>query len=72
MSVARKAIGFETVRTDNVTRAAEGPAGHVHLSLPRQDALLLVVRDRSVPLGRLAVLAARASQHARAWLEQQG
>lgn len=52
--------------------SAEGRAGHVHLSLPRPDALLLVVRDRSVPLGRLAVLAERASQHAQDWLESQG
>jgi tetratricopeptide (TPR) repeat protein len=52
--------------------SAEGRAGHVHLSLPRTDAMLLVVRDRSVPLGRLAVLAERASEHARDWLEAQG
>lgn len=52
--------------------SAEGQAGHVHLSQLRKDALLLVVRDRSVPLGRLAVLAERAAQHARSWLETQG
>lgn len=52
--------------------SAEGQTGHVHLSQLRQDALLLVVRDRSVPLGRLAVLSERAAQHARVWLEQQG
>jgi tetratricopeptide (TPR) repeat protein len=52
--------------------SAEGQAGHVHLAQLRQDALLLVVRDRSVPLGRLAVLAERAAQHARSWLEAQG
>ena len=52
--------------------SAEGPAGHVHLSQPRGDALLLVVRDRAVPLGRLAILAQRASHMARRWLEQQG
>ena len=52
--------------------SAEGQAGHVHLSQLKQDALLLVVRDRSVPLGRLAVLAERAAQHARSWLEAQG
>ena len=52
--------------------SAEGQAGHVHLSQLRKDALLLVVRDRSVPLGRLAVLAERAAQHARSWLEAQG
>lgn len=52
--------------------SAEGRAGHVHLSLPANDAMLLVVRDRSVPLGRLAVLAERASEHAKDWLEAQG
>jgi tetratricopeptide (TPR) repeat protein len=52
--------------------SAEGPGGHVHLSMPRGDALLLVVRDRSVPLGRLAILASRASSMARRWLERQG
>jgi tetratricopeptide (TPR) repeat protein len=52
--------------------SAEGTTGHVHLSQLRQDALLLVVRDRSVPLGRLAVLADRVAGHARAWLEEQG
>ena len=52
--------------------SAEGPGGHVHMSMPRNDALLLVVRDRSVPLGRLAILAGRASSMARRWLERQG
>jgi tetratricopeptide (TPR) repeat protein len=52
--------------------SAEGRAGHVHLSLPAANAMLLVVRDRSVPLGRLAVLAERASEHAKDWLESQG
>jgi tetratricopeptide (TPR) repeat protein len=51
--------------------SAEGRAGHVHLSLPRADAMLLVVRDRAVPLGRLAVLAERAAAHARIWLERE-
>jgi hypothetical protein len=32
---------------------------------------LLVVRDRSVPLGRLAILAQRVAQTARTWLERQ-
>lgn len=52
--------------------SAEGPAGHVHLTQPRNDALLLVVRDRAVPLGRLAILSQRASSMARRWLERQG
>ena len=51
--------------------AAEAGAGHVHLAQPTGDALLLVVRDRAVPMGRLAILAERAAQAARRWLEQQ-
>lgn len=51
--------------------AAEGPGGHIYLTQPTEDAMLLVVRERSVPLGRLAMLAQRAGQAARRWLEQQ-
>lgn len=51
--------------------SAEGASGHVHLAPPTKDSLLLVVRDRAVPLGRLAILAQRAAQAARRWLEQQ-
>jgi len=51
--------------------AAEGKLGHVHLTPPTADALLLVVRDRSVPMGRLAILAQRAALAARRWLERQ-
>jgi len=49
--------------------AAEGNLGHVHLAQPTSDALLLVVRDRAVPMGRLAVIAQRAALAARRWLE---
>jgi len=49
--------------------AAEGDLGHVHLASPTSDALLLVVRDRAVPMGRLAVIAQRAALAARSWLE---
>src|SRR4029077_9213801 len=51
--------------------SAEGPQGNIHLTPPTNDALLLVVRDRSVPMGRLAVIAQRASLTARRWLERQ-
>lgn len=51
--------------------AAEAGAGHVHLAQPTAEALLLVVRDRAVPMGRLAILAERAAQAARRWLERQ-
>ena len=51
--------------------SAEGRQGNVHLSQPSKDALLLVVRDRGVPLGRLAILAQRATAMARRWLDKQ-
>jgi predicted regulator of Ras-like GTPase activity (Roadblock/LC7/MglB family) len=51
--------------------SAEGQAGHVHVGQPTPDSMLLVVRDRSVPLGRLSLLAQRAAQAARRWLERQ-
>ena len=50
--------------------AAEGNGGHVHLTAPTGDALLLVVRDRAVPMGRLAIIAQRAAVAARRWLEK--
>src|SRR2546425_7375760 len=49
--------------------AAEGTLGHVHLAPPTGEALLLVVRDRAVPMGRLAIIAQRAALAARRWLE---
>ena len=49
---------------------AEGQQGNVHLSHPTPEALLLVVRERGTPLGRLAILAQRATTMARRWLEQ--
>lgn len=50
--------------------AAEGQQGNVHLSHPTTDALLLVVRGRGMPLGRLTILAQRATAMARRWLEK--
>ena len=52
--------------------SAEGQHGNVHLGQPAPDALLLVVRDRGMPLGRLAIVAQRATILARRWLERQG
>ncbi len=52
--------------------SAEGQHGNVHLAQPSKESLLLVVRDRGVPLGRLAILAQRATATARRWLERQG
>ncbi len=50
--------------------SVEGQVGHMHLCAPRDDAVLLLVRDRAVPLGRLAMLAQRAAHAARQWLER--
>ncbi|MGH7674142.1 MAG: tetratricopeptide repeat protein, partial [Gemmatimonadales bacterium] len=44
--------------------SAEGESGHVHLVQPTPESLLLLARDRSTPLGRLAFLARRAAQAA--------
>jgi tetratricopeptide (TPR) repeat protein len=52
--------------------SAEGQHGNVHLAHPTPGALLLVVRERGMPLGRLAILAQRATAIARRWLEKQG
>jgi predicted regulator of Ras-like GTPase activity (Roadblock/LC7/MglB family) len=51
--------------------AVEGPGGNLHLSRPTDDSLLAVARDRSVPVGRLTMLAEKASEVAREWLEEQ-
>lgn len=51
--------------------AIDGPGGNLYLSRPNQDCLLVVARDRSVPLGRLTLLAAKAAEAARSWLEEQ-
>ncbi len=49
----------------------EGTGGSMHISRSEFDTLLLVARDGSVPSGRLAVLADRAAEVAREWLEAQ-
>jgi tetratricopeptide (TPR) repeat protein len=51
--------------------SAEGQHGNVHLAHPTPEALLLVIRERGMPLGRLAILAQRATMMARRWLEKQ-
>ena len=50
---------------------AESEGGNVHVSVPKEGNLLLIVRDRGVPVGRLAMLAERAAEAARRWLEGQ-
>jgi tetratricopeptide (TPR) repeat protein len=43
--------------------------GNAHLVAPSAESILLTVRDVSVPAGRLALVADRAAQVARRWLE---
>jgi tetratricopeptide (TPR) repeat protein len=43
--------------------------GNLHLTSPTGATVLLTVRDASVPAGRLAILAERAGEAARRWLE---
>jgi predicted regulator of Ras-like GTPase activity (Roadblock/LC7/MglB family) len=49
--------------------AVECEDGNAHLVAPTADTVLLTVRDVSVPAGRLAIVAERAAQAARRWLE---
>jgi len=49
--------------------AVEAPDGHLVLSAPTGDSILLACRDRSLPLARVGLLAERAARAARAWLE---
>jgi tetratricopeptide (TPR) repeat protein len=51
--------------------AVEAENGYLHASSPAPGAILVVRRDRSVPAGRVALLARRASAAARAWLQGQ-
>jgi tetratricopeptide (TPR) repeat protein len=50
---------------------AEGEGGNLHVTAPTPASLLLIMRDRGVPAGRLSMLAQRAAQAARRWLEGQ-
>jgi tetratricopeptide (TPR) repeat protein len=49
----------------------EGAEGNVHLAEPIDDVLLLMVRERSVQVGQLTLLANRAAAAAQAWFEAQ-
>jgi len=49
---------------------AEGPDGNMFVSQPTPATVLLLVRDRSIPAGRLAVLAERASEIAARWIAE--
>jgi tetratricopeptide (TPR) repeat protein len=49
--------------------AAECARGNLVVVPATSDAVLLLARDRHVPVGRLGVVAARAAESARRWLE---
>ena len=50
---------------------AEGGYGNLYATRASPETLLMILRDRSVPAGRLAMLAERATEVARKWLEDQ-
>jgi tetratricopeptide (TPR) repeat protein len=50
---------------------AEGGFGNLYVTRATPETLLLIRRDRSVPAGRLAMLAERAVEVAREWLKAQ-
>jgi predicted regulator of Ras-like GTPase activity (Roadblock/LC7/MglB family) len=50
--------------------SVESPDGTLHLTAPTDATVLLTVRDASVPAGRLVILAERAAEAARRWLER--
>jgi tetratricopeptide (TPR) repeat protein len=50
--------------------SAETADANLFLCAPTPESLLLMVRDSSVPIGRLALQAERASEAARRWLER--
>jgi tetratricopeptide (TPR) repeat protein len=50
--------------------AVESPEGNLFLVAPTPDTLLLTVRDASLPMARLGLIAERAAREAREWLGQ--
>ena len=54
-----------------ISISAEAAEGNMFLTRPSNDAVLLLVRDRSVPPGRLVVMAEKATEQARVWLADQ-
>jgi tetratricopeptide (TPR) repeat protein len=51
--------------------AVESPEGNLYLVPPTPDTMLLTVRDASLPMARLGLIAERAAREAREWLENQ-
>jgi tetratricopeptide (TPR) repeat protein len=52
--------------------AVESPEANLYLVAPTPDTMLLTVRDTSLPMARLGLIAERAARDARVWLESHG
>lgn len=52
--------------------AVESPEGNFYLVAPSPDTVLLTVRDPSLPMAQLGLLAERAAKDAREWLGRHG
>jgi tetratricopeptide (TPR) repeat protein len=52
--------------------AVESPEGNLYLMAPTPETVLLTIRDPSLPMARLGLVAERAAKDARAWLERHG
>jgi tetratricopeptide (TPR) repeat protein len=51
--------------------AVESPEGNLYLVAPTPETMLLTVRDPSLPMARLGLIAERAAREAREWLVSQ-
>ena len=51
--------------------AVESPEGNLYLVAPTPETMLLTVRDPSLPMARLGLIAERAAREAREWLTSQ-
>jgi tetratricopeptide (TPR) repeat protein len=51
--------------------AVESPEGNLFMVAPTQETVLLTLRDPSLPMARLGLIAERAAQEARTWLGAQ-
>jgi len=64
---ATRLLGLGTWHSISV----ETPDGQLVLSAPTVETVLLAVRDRSLPMARVGLLAERAARAARSWLERE-
>ena len=54
-----------------ITIVAESTAGNLHIARPDEDVTLMLVRDRSIPSGRMGWIADKAVRAAREWLAEE-